>query len=92
MAANIWSVDNNQQLEATTEFRKRLSIGNCWFYLMFLMHYHYHYVALILDVCCVEDKPPIDEVIQSGVVPRFVQFLDKEDFPQLQVSNLSFYF
>ena len=42
---------------------------------MFLMHYHYHYVALILDVCCV-DKPPIDEVIQSGVVPRFVQFLD----------------
>jgi hypothetical protein len=57
---------------------------------MFLMHYPY--IALILDVCCVEHKPPIDEVIQSGVVPRFVQFLDREDFPQLQVSNLSFSF
>jgi len=54
---------------------------------MFLMDYHYHCVTLILDVCCVKDKPPIDEVIQSGVVPRFVQFLDREDFPQLQVSN-----
>ncbi|KAE9591654.1 putative importin-alpha, importin-beta-binding domain, importin subunit alpha [Lupinus albus] len=29
-------------------------------------------------------SPPIEEVIQSGVVPRFVQFLDREDFPQLQ--------
>ncbi|AES92574.1 hypothetical protein MtrunA17_Chr4g0074371 [Medicago truncatula] len=57
MVANIWSDDNSQQLEATTEFRKRLSI---------------------------ERYPPIDEVIQSGVVPRFVQFLYREDFPQLQ--------
>ncbi|GAB2215384.1 hypothetical protein Drorol1_Dr00019767 [Drosera rotundifolia] len=29
-------------------------------------------------------SPPIDEVIQSGVVPRFVQFLVREDFPLLQ--------
>ncbi|KAI4978155.1 hypothetical protein ZWY2020_014709 [Hordeum vulgare] len=29
-------------------------------------------------------SPPIEEVIQSGVVPRFVQFLTREDFPQLQ--------
>ncbi|AES92530.2 putative importin subunit alpha [Medicago truncatula] len=57
MVADIWSDDNSQQLEATTEFRKRLSV----------------------------DKPPIDDVIQSGVVPRFVQFLDKGDFPQLQL-------
>ena len=32
-----------------------------------------------------ERSPPIEEVIQSGVVPRFVQFLTREDFPQLQV-------
>ncbi|OMO58391.1 Armadillo [Corchorus olitorius] len=31
-----------------------------------------------------ESNPPIDEVIQSGVVPRFVEFLTREDFPQLQ--------
>ncbi|KAK4405500.1 Importin subunit alpha-1b [Sesamum angolense] len=29
-------------------------------------------------------SPPIEEVIQSGVVPRFVEFLMREDFPQLQ--------
>lgn len=33
----------------------------------------------------IERSPPIEEVIQSGVVPRFVQFLTREDFPQLQV-------
>lgn len=32
-----------------------------------------------------ERNPPIEEVIQSGVVPRFVEFLTREDFPQLQV-------
>ncbi|KAF1895462.1 hypothetical protein Lal_00044112 [Lupinus albus] len=57
MIAGVWSEDNTQQLEATTQFRKLLSI---------------------------ERSPPIEEVIQSGVVPRFVQFLGREDFPQLQ--------
>ncbi|KAM1171503.1 hypothetical protein ACFX2G_022215 [Malus domestica] len=32
----------------------------------------------------IERSPPIEEVIQSGVVPRFVAFLIREDFPQLQ--------
>ena len=50
--------DNAQaQLEATTQFRKLLSI---------------------------ERAPPIEEVIRAGVVPYFVQFLKREDFPQLQ--------
>ncbi|XP_004487798.1 importin subunit alpha-2 [Cicer arietinum] len=57
MIAGVWSDDNSQQLEATTQFRKLLSI---------------------------ERSPPIEEVIQSGVVPRFVEFLVREDFPQLQ--------
>ncbi|XP_004228994.1 importin subunit alpha-2 [Solanum lycopersicum] len=57
MVAGVWSNDNNMQLEATTQFRKLLSI---------------------------ERSPPIEEVIQSGVVPRFVEFLMREDFPQLQ--------
>ncbi|KAL8092245.1 hypothetical protein AgCh_034509 [Apium graveolens] len=29
-------------------------------------------------------NPPIEEVIQSGVVPRFVEFLMRADIPQLQ--------
>lgn len=32
----------------------------------------------------IERSPPIEEVIQVGVVPRFVEFLQREDFPQLQ--------
>ncbi|KAG8477623.1 hypothetical protein CXB51_030407 [Gossypium anomalum] len=45
MVAGVWSDDRNMQLEATTQFRKLLSIG---------------------------------------VVPRFVEFLNRDDFPQLQ--------
>ncbi|KAD3337696.1 hypothetical protein E3N88_33216 [Mikania micrantha] len=61
MVAGVYANDNNLQLEATTQFRKLLSI---------------------------ERSPPIEEVIQSGVVPRFVEFLMREDFPQLQVMLL----
>ncbi|KAI3460773.1 hypothetical protein Pfo_017436 [Paulownia fortunei] len=57
MIAGVWSNDGALQLEATTQFRKLLSI---------------------------ERNPPIEEVIQSGVVPRFVEFLARDDYPQLQ--------
>ncbi|KAL2921208.1 Importin subunit alpha-2 [Bienertia sinuspersici] len=57
MVAGVCSDNNQSQLEATTQFRKLLSI---------------------------ERSPPIEEVIQAGVVPRFVEFLQREDFPQLQ--------
>ena len=32
-----------------------------------------------------ERNPPIEEVISQGVIPRFVQFLQRSDLPQLQV-------
>ncbi|WJX80044.1 hypothetical protein P8452_63092 [Trifolium repens] len=57
LVTGIWTDDNNMQFEATTQFRKLLSI---------------------------ERSPPIEEVIQAGVVPRFIEFLMREDFPQLQ--------
>jgi len=47
----------NAQVEATTQFRKLLSI---------------------------ERNPPIAQVIEAGVVPRFVQFLQRADLPMLQ--------
>ncbi|GMI88870.1 importin alpha isoform 4 [Hibiscus trionum] len=57
MVQGVWSDDPASQLEATTQFRKLLSI---------------------------ERSPPIDEVIKAGVVPRFVEFLVRQDVPQLQ--------
>ncbi|CAE5966388.1 unnamed protein product [Arabidopsis arenosa] len=32
----------------------------------------------------IERSPPIEEVIAAGVVPRFVEFLKKEDYPAIQ--------
>ncbi|KAL9257210.1 Importin subunit alpha-1b-like protein [Drosera capensis] len=39
---------------------------------------------MLLILFFAERSPPIEEVIQAGVVPRFVEFLVREDFPQLQ--------
>ncbi|KAI3438906.1 hypothetical protein D9Q98_001320 [Chlorella vulgaris] len=57
MVQGVWSEDPQAQLDATTQFRKLLSI---------------------------ERNPPIEEVIGQGVIPRFVQFLQRGDVPQLQ--------
>lgn len=57
LIAAVCSNDPNSQVEATTQFRKLLSI---------------------------ERNPPIQEVINAGVVPRFVQFLTVANNPQLQ--------
>ncbi|XP_057832178.2 importin subunit alpha-1-like [Cryptomeria japonica] len=55
--AGVMSNDPHLQLEATTQFRKILSIERC---------------------------PPIEEVVNAGVVPRLVEFLTRVEFPQLQ--------
>lgn len=57
MVESIRSGNPQAQLEATTAFRKLLSI---------------------------ERSPPIEEVINAGVVPIFVQFLSDYEHPQLQ--------
>ena len=40
---------------------------------------------MVVVGCTAERSPPIEEVIAAGVVPRFVEFLVRGDFPQLQV-------
>ena len=57
MVQGVKTEDPRVQLEATTQFRKLLSI---------------------------ERAPPIEEVIKAGVVPYFVEFLKREEFPQLR--------
>ena len=42
-------------------------------------------------LCALERNPPIQEVINAGVVPRFVQFLTFSNNPQLQVRVCVYY-
>lgn len=90
MVAGVWTEDGNLQLEATTQFRKLLSIGNHCYY-GFMIFFSFSTLVVTWTFSCsliiffTERSPPIEEVIQAGVVPRFVQFLMRDDFPQLQV-------
>ena len=92
MVHGVWSDDPAAQLEATTQFRKLLSIGKkaiCNFCNGVCGEY-----PLCLNFCFVfyvERSPPIDEVIKAGVVPRFVEFLARQDQPQLQVGSVVAY-
>lgn len=49
------------------------------------MTFTHFLISFVLVINLLERNPPIEEVIQSGVVPRFVEFLSRDDYPQLQV-------
>jgi hypothetical protein len=91
MIAGVSSNDPVAQLEATIEFRTILSKGNCQWFVSICCFLTCCVVFLlcvnVLAIFALEGNPPIEEVVQSGVVPRFVEFLVREDTPQLQVPN-----
>ncbi len=43
-----------------------------------------HATSCSLPLTTAERNPPIEEVIAQNVIPRFVQFLQRGDLPQLQ--------
>lgn len=79
MVAGVMSDDPARQLEATTQFRKLLSIGAS-------PRLHPLLKRLSRDrLPLTERNPPIDEVIAKNVIPYFVTFLRRDENPQLQV-------
>lgn len=91
MITGVFSDDPSLQLEYTTRFRKILSLGKIplTFLDLDLKRYElYHLLKWFLYICS-DSSPPIDKMIKSGVVPRFVEFLKKNDYPKLQVRRKS---
>jgi len=76
----------------TCSLRPQLSFGRCF---QLVRYWSIPFVLVFSSECEMdfdkyffvlsERSPPIEEVIQAGVVPRFVEFLMREDFPMLQV-------
>jgi hypothetical protein len=95
MVIGLYLDDNNLRLEATTLFRKLLSIGinllSFQFFLFLSLFVNGGPLYIVCKHClnlqyfCSREEPPIKEVIKPDVVPRFVQFLTRENLPQLQV-------
>jgi hypothetical protein len=96
MVAGVYSEDPAAQLEATMQFRKLLSIGAPTATRAAPARPPFRAAApprrarelltrpLVPLPRAAERSPPIEEVIKTGVVPRFVQFLQRGDIPQLQ--------
>ncbi len=42
----------------------------------------------LYDFAFIEPNPPINDVIESGVIPRFIQFLQQNEHSVLQVSKV----
>ena len=86
MVVGVWSEDPQQQLESTTQFRKLLSIGPPRpAFLVTPLLPPAPGAGTPDRLFRAERNPPIDEVIAQGVIPRFVQFLQRSDLSQLQV-------
>jgi len=74
-----------QKFVHTQKFRKLLSKGTAWCFSMKIVYVAIEsYIFLYITLCFIEPSPPIDEVIQTGLVPEFVKMLNMSEQPTLQ--------
>ena len=48
------------------------------------LEYKLHGTLMVRKLLSVDENPPIEQIIQSDIVPTLVQFLSRDDSPQLQ--------
>lgn len=75
---NVFSDDLTRQLNSTQHFRRLLSIGRVSALLLTILS---STNTIFPAYSRVEKHPPIQQVIESGVVHRFVQFLQMHEHP-----------
>lgn len=87
MVQGVYSDDPQAQLEAILGLESCYlqTIGMYVYIFPFRRIYLCKRHLMVVNDLWAERSPPIDEVIKSGVIPRFVEFLRKKDHPQLQV-------
>ncbi len=71
---NIFSNDPALQVRSTQQFRRLLSIGSFFYFLHIL-------VVIDRNLFPIEKNPPIQQVIEAGVIARFVEFLRQHENP-----------
>jgi importin subunit alpha-6/7 len=90
MVQGLMGGDSSVHLDMTTQFRKLLSIGESYHLFRVCLQSHAaqsHSRLMLVSFalcCCAERNPPIQQVIDAGVVPRFVEFLQYDANPALQ--------
>jgi importin subunit alpha-1 len=85
MVQGVYSSAPQEQYEATQKFRKLLSIGARARPRRARARAPRRSALSARAAPAAERNPPIEEVIKRGVVPKFVEFLQRNDYPQLQV-------
>ena len=100
MAHELCSEDVFTLMDATTDFRKLLSMGmsrhfsfspyvintllRCSHNAIFISSFNFYFICYLL-FHYIGQKPLIGVVIKAGIVPRLVQLLFRQDKPDLQV-------
>jgi hypothetical protein len=69
---------------ATQKFRRLLSIGIIFYLYFFVFYLTLNSTVFFIMYNVSERCPPIKQIIDCGVIPRFVELMQRDDCPKLQ--------